>query len=123
MNYSQYQKKQKIDQISKTTENFDHILFNLNRFNKVKTIDEDIFHEAKDEGVQLYDRFKQLVIQLSEEESEMAADFKQLNIVSTPSSPPAAPLIKSPGQSQQADKVPKSNLRSPTNQNQQKGDT
>lgn len=62
MNYSQYQKKQKIDQISKTTENFDHILFNLNRFNKVKTIDEDIFHEAKDEGVQLYDRFKQLVI-------------------------------------------------------------
>jgi|LakMenEpi03Aug12_release.lakeMendotaPanAssembly.Ray.scaffolds.fasta_scaffold2490298_1 hypothetical protein len=45
----------------------------------------------------------------------MAADFKALNIVSTPSSPPAAPLIKSPGQSQTADKVPKSNLRSPTN--------
>jgi hypothetical protein len=37
--------------MAKTTENFDHILFNLNRFNKVKTIDEDIFHEAKDEGV------------------------------------------------------------------------
>lgn len=37
--------------MNKTTENFDHILFNLNRFSKVKTIDEDIFQNAKDEGV------------------------------------------------------------------------
>lgn len=48
--------------MAKVAENFDQILFNLNRFNMVKMIDEDIFHEAKDEGVQLYERFKQFVI-------------------------------------------------------------
>ncbi len=46
MNYTQTLKKTRIDQVMKITENFDHILFNLNRFNKVKTIDEDIFHNT-----------------------------------------------------------------------------
>lgn len=68
MTYTQTSKKKKIDELAKTKENFDHILFNINRFHKVKVIDESIFYDKKDEGMQLFDKFKQLTIQLAEEE-------------------------------------------------------
>jgi len=55
MTYTQTSKKKKIDELAKTKENFDHILFNINRFHKVKVIDESIFYDKKDEGMQLFD--------------------------------------------------------------------
>ena len=47
-------------------------------------IDETIFKDNKDEGMQLFEKFKQLVIQLSEEEEQLAAAFKQANVVGSP---------------------------------------